>query len=376
MKSILLSFTIVSLLALSGNAQIGIGTTSPDASAVLDMTSTSQGVLIPRMTTTQRDAITTPAIGLQVYDTDSKSIWSYNGASWVNGTGGPGKFVDGATSEIAYYEGRVGIGRDNFTTAHKLWVEEIRSTDGTNTPILVNAEYTGTGTSTATYGVGATVTNSGTGTVDFGIATSGVVTNNAGGSMTNAYGSFPRVVNSGAVTTAVGAWPSVTNSGTAIYAAGAIADVYNNGTATTTLGLNTGVNNSAGNSINQAYGSYMYINNPGTLTSAYGLYIDYYDFANTGTVTNSYGLYLSAGYNDGITNNYAVYSASVANSYVAGSIGVGILDPIQKVHISGAMRLEPQATPPMNGALGDLYADTDGKLYFHDGSGWRQVQLI
>ncbi len=51
-------------------AQVGIGTYSPDASSVLDVSSTNKGLLLPRMTTVERDAITSPAEGLMVYNTD------------------------------------------------------------------------------------------------------------------------------------------------------------------------------------------------------------------------------------------------------------------------------------------------------------------
>src|SRR5262245_57513944 len=49
----------------------GIGTTTPDASSLLDVQSTSQGVLIPRMTKTQRDAITSPAQSLLIFQTNN-----------------------------------------------------------------------------------------------------------------------------------------------------------------------------------------------------------------------------------------------------------------------------------------------------------------
>jgi hypothetical protein len=51
-------------------AQVGIGTTTPNASAALDITSTTSGLLPPRMTATQRNAIASPAAGLIVYCTN------------------------------------------------------------------------------------------------------------------------------------------------------------------------------------------------------------------------------------------------------------------------------------------------------------------
>ena len=65
-------------------AQVGINTDSsnPDASAILDIKSTTKGMLVPRMATAQRDAISSPATGLLVFDTDLSSFWFYNGTAW------------------------------------------------------------------------------------------------------------------------------------------------------------------------------------------------------------------------------------------------------------------------------------------------------
>ena len=65
-------------------AQVGIGTTTPDDSSMLDIQSpdNDKGVLIPRMLTSERTAITTPANGLLVFDTDTKSFWFYNVDAW------------------------------------------------------------------------------------------------------------------------------------------------------------------------------------------------------------------------------------------------------------------------------------------------------
>lgn len=68
------------------NAQVGINTTTPAASSVLDVTSTTQGMLTPRMTTAQKLAITSPANGLMVFDTTLKGFSYYDGVAslWVN----------------------------------------------------------------------------------------------------------------------------------------------------------------------------------------------------------------------------------------------------------------------------------------------------
>ena len=78
--------TTTKLVFNTGSGGIGINNTSPDASALLDMSSTSRGVLIPRMTTTQRDAITTPATGLQIYNTTTNALNYYNGTAWSAGS--------------------------------------------------------------------------------------------------------------------------------------------------------------------------------------------------------------------------------------------------------------------------------------------------
>ncbi|MEO8149113.1 MAG: T9SS type A sorting domain-containing protein [Bacteroidia bacterium] len=63
----------------------GIGTASPNTSALLEIKSTTKGLLIPRMTKTQRDAIATPATGLMIYQTNSTpGFYYYSGTAWGN----------------------------------------------------------------------------------------------------------------------------------------------------------------------------------------------------------------------------------------------------------------------------------------------------
>lgn len=73
-------FSILFLLFVSvlTHAQTGIGTTAPDASAKLDITSTIKGLLVPRMTSVQRSAITSPATGLLIYQLDGVSDFYLN----------------------------------------------------------------------------------------------------------------------------------------------------------------------------------------------------------------------------------------------------------------------------------------------------------
>jgi uncharacterized protein (TIGR02145 family) len=66
------------------SAQVGINTASPHASAALDVTSNNKGLLPPRMTTGQRDAIASPASGLIIYNTTTNSLEIRNSSAWVS----------------------------------------------------------------------------------------------------------------------------------------------------------------------------------------------------------------------------------------------------------------------------------------------------
>ena len=98
-KRILISIiALILALAASDSAfaqnNVGIGTTAPDASALLDLTSVSRGLLIPRMTHAQKVAIVSPATSLLIFQTDTEStgtyagtspntFWYYNSSAWV-----------------------------------------------------------------------------------------------------------------------------------------------------------------------------------------------------------------------------------------------------------------------------------------------------
>jgi hypothetical protein len=69
---------VVGLCVATATAQTGIGTTTPDVSAKLDISSTTKGLLVPRMTATERGAIATPAKGLLMYQTDGEAGFYVN----------------------------------------------------------------------------------------------------------------------------------------------------------------------------------------------------------------------------------------------------------------------------------------------------------
>ena len=78
------TFLAAVLLTATTYAQVGLGTTTPDASSALDITSITKGLLIPRMTKTQRDEISSPATGLMIYQIDvTVGFYYYNGSSWA-----------------------------------------------------------------------------------------------------------------------------------------------------------------------------------------------------------------------------------------------------------------------------------------------------
>jgi uncharacterized protein (TIGR02145 family) len=85
LRLFVLSGLILALTAWNSLGQVSINITGdpPDNSAMLDVKSSSKGFLPPRMTTTERDAITNPAEGLIIYNNDKKLVEFFNGAEWT-----------------------------------------------------------------------------------------------------------------------------------------------------------------------------------------------------------------------------------------------------------------------------------------------------
>ncbi len=129
-------FVTLLMFVLTGQSlfaqNVGIGTNTPNVSALLDVTSTTKGFLVPRMTSAQRIAIATPAAGLMVYETTTNSIWIYNGTGWIQqASGGASPWTLSGTNIFNTNTGRVGIGTSTPNASAEL---DITST---NTGLLI-----------------------------------------------------------------------------------------------------------------------------------------------------------------------------------------------------------------------------------------------
>lgn len=155
----ILSATIIAFLTVNTEtfAQVGIGTTDPDASSMLDIQSNAKGVLIPRMTTALRTGISSPANGLLVFDIDTKSFWFYNGTAttpaWKDLTSGS-SLIDNDGDTRVEVEKTADEDKIRFTTSgnERMHIDNAGNTrigDGTNNTYIEadgSLSYEGTAT--------------------------------------------------------------------------------------------------------------------------------------------------------------------------------------------------------------------------------------
>jgi trimeric autotransporter adhesin len=104
MKRISTTILLALFISLTVQSQVGIGTLNPDGSAMLDINSTSGGLLIPRLTTVQRNAIPSPAEGLIVYDKTLHTFFFYENTLW-NQYGLGTNFGNGIGGQLAFWSG-------------------------------------------------------------------------------------------------------------------------------------------------------------------------------------------------------------------------------------------------------------------------------
>jgi hypothetical protein len=138
---LLLAIMLISITATQAQTNVGVNTNTPDASAALDVTSTTQGMLVPRMTATQRGLISSPATGLLVYQTDAPAgFYFYNGTAWTTlSSGGSGDNLGNHTATQDLNMGGNSItGANNITATGTatLGGNAYPTTTGTNGQVL------------------------------------------------------------------------------------------------------------------------------------------------------------------------------------------------------------------------------------------------
>jgi len=118
-KLLFILFVVITTNMFSQGVAINTDSSNPDASAILDVKATDKGVLIPRMTQSQKNAIASPATGLLIYQSDGTSgFYYYNSSAWV----------------IINYDNTVSAGSSNYIQ------------NGTSTQTSSNYNISGNGT--------------------------------------------------------------------------------------------------------------------------------------------------------------------------------------------------------------------------------------
>ena len=149
MKNLL--FTLITLITVTTYGQVGIGTTTPDASSILELNSTTQGMLTPRMTESERDLIATPATGLLIYQTNNTpGFYYYNSAAWVPFGGSDTDWTVVGNDMYSANSGNVGVG--NTAPSAKFHITGVASggSGGTNTILSQDFESSTLGFVTGT----------------------------------------------------------------------------------------------------------------------------------------------------------------------------------------------------------------------------------
>ena len=171
-KSILIGLLFL-VASTFTQAQVGVGTSSPNASAQLDVSSTTKGFLPPRMTTAQRNAISNPATGLIIFNTTSNALNIYFSGAWFqlnssaitgsiatlvtasptnNGSLESGSAASGVNSVVSYTGGN---GESHVG-------QVVSSTDVTGLTATLTAGTFALGEGTLTYNITGTPASDGT----------------------------------------------------------------------------------------------------------------------------------------------------------------------------------------------------------------------
>ena len=109
MKYFCTLFITIFCISIAQSQSVGIGTNTPEASAQLDVSSTTKGFLPPRMDSTARNAIVAPATGLTIYNTSINAVQVYNGSKWYATVHFIGEAYGGGVVFYVYDNGQHGL---------------------------------------------------------------------------------------------------------------------------------------------------------------------------------------------------------------------------------------------------------------------------
>jgi hypothetical protein len=308
-------------IVLAGNAQnVGIGTSTPNANAKLDITATDKGLLIPRMDSVHRKAIPNTA-GLLVYDSSTSSFWYSTGTAWQNmATTASGWSLTGnsGTDTSINFLGTT----DNTALLFKI----------NNQPAGIIYGNSANGTTSIGFNAFSNLKTIGTDVTAFGqyALHSNVYQGSAGGGENAAVGSFALSANTtGSVNTALGALSLGSNTtASANTAVGAEALFNNNGPANSALGYRSLYYNSGASNTGIGYFS-LSSNGNGNYNTAVGANTLVFNGSNSGNTVVGYnalfnvnGSYNTAlGYNAAFSSNAPFSNATAigANATVDAS---------------------------------------------------------
>jgi trimeric autotransporter adhesin len=375
MKSIkILYFTIMFCFPLLSFAQVGIGTTNPDASAMLDINSTSSGLLVPRMTQAQRLAIPSPAEGLLVYQTDytsgfyyhSSTTWVFlpgsNAGGWeLTGNSGTDPSVNfvGTSDNVAlqfkvnntpsgiidpnYYH--TAYGYQSFSSYDN---DNINNWDDHNTAFGNNSLGSLiSGNHNAAFGE-STLASMQDGDDDVAIGPY-ALSNNVDGGDNTAVGAHALEFNEGGNdNTAVG-WHALEFN----------VNGYDN-TAMGAMALDGNVN---GN-VNTVVGAYsMYLNDAGSENTSFGYAAGYQNYGSSNVF-----LGFQAGYSEPGDNKLYIANSGTNTPLIYGDFLAG------KVTVNSVLRVAPQSSAPASPTEGEIYVNsTLHHIYCFLNGAWVQL---
>ena len=145
-NSLILGTNNAAVLTVNQMGNIGIGTLQPDESAILDMESSDQGVLIPRLTTFQRNTIVNPKNSLMIYQTDGSPGFYYNSG---NATETNWKKVGDEPETGGHFERNYNPGNVDFEVpvgVHRIYFEMVAGGGGSGgTYLVTNGSNRGAG---------------------------------------------------------------------------------------------------------------------------------------------------------------------------------------------------------------------------------------